>query len=716
MGSLRAIRPIVVQSLLTLFCLSDASGADAQPCAHGEGANASILCVTLRLDGGRLAVARAEFGASLLFKQRARIAIAPATAQMREGLDALFRLFAPLYAYGLNDVEEENALADPLSQDLRTLSGPWADFLTKYRLWQQQSPERKQDGELLSAFLASAQAADVVDWGPLGYDDQGPPAPVDAGAGTLRLTVADPIGDWLGADYDIQLGGTFPHGVDKATIAGVLGPLKGGLWRPSIIRERIADFLRPRGFNPQVGISPARDMVKVITIRPVERVARTVFLPQSTADVDVDRVQYLLLPATLFHTFLDARPTVLAKVNLPPPALLVDVASLGVPAGAEPVLNAATYQTQRLELAALGWTLQLLPSQARPGSAQPYAEFHAEKSSDTSSFGADKERLNFIGGGFDYHPGQSVRPVVVYRRSRLFGPGSLNLEAGGENDNPVGSGSVLLDFVGFGSLRRRLTLQAAYGTDYAVERQFDTVVADERRTSANGRAELELVRNRNGQLLTLVAEGRRAAVSLAGAEAVDLTTFEGGAKYLVDRPGEAFSFRLAVSPLIRVGAANGASYARYGVGLAFHQLTRGTVEFDLSATAGHTTGDTPLFEWLSLGGPESVRGFRRDDVVARTLWNVQPEVWVPVPWTASATAGPGLFLRRNARIALFTDVGAAWTTLGDFSGFKAGPGLGLRVTQGPAVLKLDWARPLGTAVTSAPWGRFYFTVQVTRSF
>jgi hemolysin activation/secretion protein len=140
------------------------------------------------------------------------------------------------------------------------------------------------------------------------------------------------------------------------------------------------------------------------------------------------------------------------------------------------------------------------------------------------------------------------------------------------------------------------------------------------------------------------------------------------------------------------------------------------VWFNLSASAGHTTSEAPQFEWLSLGGAESVRGFRRDDVLARTLLTLQPEVWVAVPGTTSSTSGAALYLRQHAHIALFTDVGAAWSTLGDLSGVKAGPGLGLRISQGPAVIKFDWARPFGSAATRAPHGRFYFNVQIKPRF
>src|SRR5207248_254545 len=138
-----------------------------------------------------------------------------------------------------------------------------------------------------------------------------------------------------------------------------------------------------------------------------------------------------------------------------------------------------------------------------------------------------------------------------------------------------------------------------------------------------------------------------------GGTETDLTTMDVGARYMRDQPGEALPLRLNVSPLVRFGTSGSASFERYTVGLAAHQLTRGPLELDWAAKAGHTTSDTPVFEWLSLGGTDSVRGFRQDDVLARTLWNLQSEVWVPVPATGQATGGPRLFLRRSVRIALF---------------------------------------------------------------
>jgi len=196
---------------------------------------------------------------------------------------------------------------------------------------------------------------------------------------------------------------------------------------------------------------------------------------------------------------------------------------------------------------------------------------------------------------------------------------------------------------------------------------------------------------------------------------IDLTTIEVGGMWFVDLLERAYPSRVKLEPFVHFGVS-GESFTRVGVRANYHQSTLGPVEFDVSGSWGWTSSQTPLVEWLSFGGAESVRGFRQDDVVARGLWSVQPELWVPLPGTSNAAAGTGLWLRRSVRLAFFSDVGGVGNTLGAFAGPKAGLGGGLRMTHGPAVLKLDWARPFGTAATYARGGRMYLSVSTTAPF
>ena len=163
-------------------------------------------------------------------------------------------------------------------------------------------------------------------------------------------------------------------------------------------------------------------------------------------------------------------------------------------------------------------------------------------------------------------------------------------------------------------------------------------------------------------------------------------------------------------------AADVPGQMRFGLTASYHQQLIGPTEFDVTGTAAIASESTPLYELPSLGGDQSVRGFRRDDVLAQQLWAVQPEIWTPVPGTGNAVGGAGQFLARNVRLAFFSDFGRVSQTLGSFEGMKAGLGAGVRIRYGVAVLKLDWAKGLGDAYSTSNGGRFYFSVATTRAF
>jgi hypothetical protein len=758
---------VTISGILVGMAMGLASPLSAQDaCSAGDGANASVLCVSLRLDNGRLATERTRttLAPSPEFKRRSRVPIEGVHQQILDEFDRLLATFPPLVWFGLateeRPKEAAGQLVDPQTRELRTFKGSWADFLAKYRAWQSLNTDRQADGPLFSSFFSSAQEERPnVDWGPLTPADQSEePGALDAARGTVRLRVADPIGPWTSPEYEISLGSTFQDRVSREDIITILSPLEGTLWRPSLIRERISDVLIRRGFNPLVEVSPARTPVKHITIRPAERIARFIFQPPASDTVEVDRALYLLLPSALFRTFLTRQDTALVSLPGPPAIQRVDLDSLGVPSGQEPILNTATLQIQKLELAVLGFALDTVRGAPRSGTDDPYLDLRIQKQSSVDS--ADetrsapsprtssvptvirpvpdaidvapasrsslptaeaspppKDRKNYVAAGLEYRPGQGVRPIGLFQRSRLLGPGGVSLQVGGANENPIGSANVFLDFVGFPALRRRLSIQATYASDYAVRRQFGEQQADERRTGGVGRAEIELTRGRGGRLAKLSIEGRRTSVELSdgASDHLDLTTIEVGGMFFVDLLERAYPYRLKVEPFVRFGTS-GERFTRVGTRATYHQSMLRPVEFDLSGSVGWTSSQTPLVEWLSFGGAEGVRGFRQDDVMARVLWNVQPELWVPVPGTANATAGPGLWLRRSMRLALFSDVGGAHNTLGPFAGSKMGLGGGVRVTYGLAVLKLDWARPFGTAATVARGGRLYFTVTTTTPF
>ena len=146
------------------------------------------------------------------------------------------------------------------------------------------------------------------------------------------------------------------------------------------------------------------------------------------------------------------------------------------------------------------------------------------------------------------------------------------------------------------------------------------------------------------------------------------------------------------------------------------------LSLDVTGSMAATSRQTPIFLLPSLGGADTVRGFRQDAALGRKLWAVQTEFWAPVPTTVTPRDGDSVreFLRKNIRLAAFVDFGGIYdTSLPVFggmafpplsAGLRAGPGVGLRFLQGPIALKLDWAYGLGGGPNGGGHGQFYIGV------
>jgi Omp85 superfamily domain len=338
-----------------------------------------------------------------------------------------------------------------------------------------------------------------------------------------------------------------------------------------------------------------------------------------------------------------------------------------------------------------------------------------------------RERNNYLGGGFDYKPGQGVRPLAFYQRSHV-GPGSLALQAGSQGSG-LGSVSYVADFALFGNsllgrrFFRRLSVQFMGSTDFESNRLFSGVQTDERRTGGMGQADLELFRDLHGHMLRFSLAGRRTTVELLQNDKSvgkqNLTLLDLGAFYLFQGDESHFPRSLRLEPRVRMGLRLGTNEPRFtafSLTGNFHQKLPHLFEADVSGRIETDSRGTPLFEQASFGGADVVRGFRKDDAIGRSLWSLQNEFWLPLPGTSAATEGPAFFLRRNVRLASFVDVGAAHDTTGSKSGFRVGPGVGARVIYNLVVLKIDWAYGIGDAATGRSHGRFYFGVSFNRPF
>jgi hypothetical protein len=768
----------------TLLCLLLALfAASPQKISAQELKDQSQLVVFVAVKDGHLVADRNKslFNPSPVFTQRAKITQAEARTMLLDDLDQAFAALAGLYWYALSDDEKasdaQGTLSDAATNGVRHFTGSWSSFADLFNAWASGGSNRFPLPMVFSGVGVLQDVTNFDERTPLIFGDDDT-AEFDSGQITFR--VADPIGDLNNAqDYQIAFADSASgaHLVARqADIVNLLRPLVGKLWRAADIRARLEDFYVARGLQPSITLSRAGENPKQIIIRESLRIAR-IILPQS-ADNEIDKILYLLLSDKEFRIFLHHRAAIMKDtLDVPGQAGLraVDYGKhLGRAPGTEPYVNLLRLQIEQQQLALIGFTIAQVISTARP---QPngiaYVDLQVQKLADATADTKDKtdaapllannegvvdanlqdarretpfvsaapppqdsstpssrnssadEKKNYLGGGFLFTPGQGVKLIGIYQRSQLgllSDNDSLSVKAGGQG-SALGGVNYFADYVMFGALHRRLTLQFTGSSDFTASRIFNGLKTDERRTGGLARGELEWFRDKGGNLLRTYIEGRRATVELTAGDStvgkVNLTTLELGSLYLFDRSAVRYPSTVRLEPRARFGlglAATEPKYARLQLTGNYHQKLPRLFELDFSGRLEMASRATPLFELPSLGGAECLRGFRVDDALGRRLWSLQNELWVPVPGTGESNGGVNQFLRRSVRLAGFIDVGGVYQTTGTTSGARAGPGAGLRLIYNPVVLKLDWAYGLGDGARGTGRGRFYFTVSTNLPF
>lgn len=310
-----------------------------------------------------------------------------------------------------------------------------------------------------------------------------------------------------------------------------------------------------------------------------------------------------------------------------------------------------------------------------------------------------KPKSRYAGFGVAYKPGQGVR---------FFGLGQQNFSNSGLSTRigQGGPGTALAtvnfstDYIAFSRLHRRLAFSLEGGTDSEANRFLNGTKTNEQRTGARAHLELELFRDRRGHLLKFFTEAARTKVTLT--QISHTNTLDLGAVHTYESSGTPYPWTWRFEPTLRWGVATATvpTHQRATATARFHKTLPRGFATDIGAQAAFASVSTPLFDRPSLGGADSLRGFRRDDAIATRLWTLQPELWAPLH-------------ANNIKLALFHDLGAA----GDLTATpRRGPGLGIRYLAGPAVLRVDWAYGFGPAATGGSRGKFYFSVTTNLPF
>lgn len=334
----------------------------------------------------------------------------------------------------------------------------------------------------------------------------------------------------------------------------------------------------------------------------------------------------------------------------------------------------------------------------------------------------DPERKHQLRLGAEYEATRPMRFTLGYSYSGLTGPDTLSAQVGYQ-DEPLGDVQYSRDFVFFDALNRRLQLSFRAFSDFTPDRQLPSGTFDERRTGGEAGAILDIWRDLNGHWAQLNARASWRESRLQNDDLPEIKTrlalLDLGLLYFKSWDGTAASRRIEVQPAVTLGHSDDRDgiFTRASLDGRYHQFLGAFTQWETRVRAVSAWGPIPDVELPSFGGIDSVRGHKPDAGLARTIWAVQNELWLPMRLGLGLPDGMQTFLRRSVAFALLGDVGGLHDSRDSFSGVKASAGLGLRLAwQDTLTLRIDYAQALNDRTRTKETGLFYFTVTTRPAF
>jgi hypothetical protein len=542
-------------------------------------------------------------------------------------------------------VREAVARMGPLAPGL-LVDSSWPDYVIAYEAWSAADPDRPDLGTLYSSdSLFANLLQQTPDSGLVLNEGEIDPPNGAISFSILPLFDSNAVSIQLPAMLESRKRSRLPQ------LRKRLARLNGGLWSSANIRKAIAPLYANLGLTPQILVLPRN---QTIHIDEGSRIASIVLPADQVPARDIDRLLWDLLDTAHFRRAAGKR--------------IVDFhRDLGYAEGDEPY--AIQYQIQALQLliSPLGYTLATQAS-TRTGASQ-YVDLHVQK--------VAKKHSRSLAAGFAYKPGQGFSALGNLQLS------SLNLSGGGPSGT-LGSLSYSADHLGFSA-------SANAGATVERNRVLDGVKVNEQSVAEFATLEWEPWRGLDGDTFLFQLVPSHALVLNE-----TLNTIKPGFRFLHNDLTSEYPSRTIIEPRLLIDLRFADCIVTANTHRSFDHW-----EYDLSGRFENAVGDAPIFELPSLGGADTVRGFRADDAIGRRLWSSQNELW----WRAIPRLPP-------LKIATFFDIGGAYQTTGSYAGLRAGPGTGLRLDLRVAVLKFDWAYGFGQAATGGSRGKFYFNVAI----
>ncbi len=613
--------------------------------------------LTLKIAGGKLAVDHDAFTLTSKFRDPRRTE-SIIRQQVRSALAAI-----------------------PIPAVSGSRNSTWPDYVDAYVSWANQDPARLDLGSAFcSCFWFAGILTNSPDFGLVLNEDQ-----LDAAGGFVSFSILPPFD---AAKVPINLPGlSQPRARTRLRqLRKRLARLNGTLWSSEAIKRAIQPYYANLGLQPQWILQPRNQSIQIIE---GQHLASVVLPPDQVPAKDIDRVLWDVLNTR------DFRRAMRTKAVWEPGRVIDFRRDLDYADGDEPYVISYRLQELQLLLSGLGYSATLQPS-ARSG-VVPYLDLRIQKGDSQA-----KNQTHHLAGGFQYNPGQGISALAQAQISQFgfpFADSTFSVQGGG----PSGSlwlGDYSGDFLGFDSLKSRLSASLNASSSVERARFLEGAKLDEYRTGGLGTLEWQPFRDLNGYFLLLHLTASHSLVSAGAIQNQNLNTLESGALLM---HGE--DARIEPSVLF------GSRFAHFTITANSHHRFDHW-ESDITGRFENATRATPLYELPSFGGEGTVRGFRADDAIGQRLWSLQNEVWLPVPGLANWNPANQQIqaIVQQLRLAPFVDVGGAYQTVASQAGLREGLGLGLRLDMRVAVLKFDWAYGFGDAATGGSRGKFYFNI------
>ena len=765
------MKHVVIAFTLLVCAVSQASLCAAQTCEvlkddNGQQRrNGSRLCVTLKITNGALDIDRSQsqFVPTDEFRRRLSISAAEAEEFVFTTLGTLLKTIPKPYRFALSDEDKtrdnNNQLTEPKTVAIRTATAAWPAYLQQYDDWAN-STNRTSMPEVFSSFESDALSPLVTaheTTALLVWED----GSFDAEQGTFTFTVLDPINNWADQTQVLISFPDLPDGSKKDArrkrLEQLLTPLAGRPRCYDCMKTTLENFYRRMGLEPEITFDDRNTSPLRIGVIESKRIV-SISWRSLENDPNIDKVLYSILTDKAFRHFVKQRASVGTVFNYRQ--------QTGEPG---PYLNAQRMQIQQLLVSQLGYTasLSLAPGEAgtsssfnitieklakpddadgpettnthpeaAPATANPEGVVTAheqEKKTETdfepeNETDKPKDKKRYVGGGFEYQPGQGVKFFGLGQLSRFplmpDAVNNLSVKVGGFGDAGVlGNANYFADYIFFNSFHRRVSVQFTVSSDLEADRNLTAPNTDERRSSGLARLEFELFRDRSGSLLRFFTEGRNETVELKAnldpTVKANLTTVEFGAFYFFESVEVERPRRIRFEPKMKFGLGLAVGEPRYNKLLAtgnFHQVLPARYELDITGRAEVVSQATPRFELPAFGGSEILRGFRADDGLGRKLWALQNEVWIPLNVGNDQSTGLKAMLREKVKAAAFVDVGGLYDAINVSSGMRTGTGAGLRFIYNPIIFKFDFGYGFGEKATSGGRGKFHFGISSNLPF